>query len=449
MHSPEVGNHTNLQYLSLEGLTSCIVENVEWLSRMSDLSILVMDGISLGKVDKWVNMIRGLQKLSFLSLSGCNLSQVMHPYSSSFLNSSSSIDTLYLDDNNLNSSMYQWLLPLTSNNLRKLDISKNMLDGKSFGNLCSLTSLDFAHNSVAVNLRDFFNNWSGCTSVALQNLYASYSRITGSLSDEIQMFTSLEDLYLDHNELNGPISEKVWELPKLQSLGISSNYLRVAISENIMKSKLNSIDISNNSIIGVFSEAHMPNFSYVNQIGLSSCNLGPRFPKWILNFKNLTNIDIANNRISDTIPEEFWKNWPSQLTYLNLSTNHMNGEVTDLLSGFHPHFFSQIDLSSNNFSGQILNVPPICTHLDLSRNKFHGGLSFLCQIPTGLLRYLDLSHNSFIGKIPDCLSFLKELEVLNLGYNNLSGMLPASVEFLTGLEVLSLYNNNFSGELPL
>ncbi|XP_076894342.1 receptor-like protein EIX1 [Bidens hawaiensis] len=137
--------------------------------------------------------------LYYYSLGGCNLSQVMRPYSSPLLNSSSSsIDTLYLGDNNLNSSMYPWLLPLTSNKLGMLDLSKNMLDCKSFGNLCSLTSLNFAHNSVAVKLPDFLNNWSGCTSVALKDLYAPFSRFTRSLSDEIQMFSSLEYLVLDH-----------------------------------------------------------------------------------------------------------------------------------------------------------------------------------------------------------------------------------------------------------
>ncbi|XP_076892005.1 uncharacterized protein LOC143543611 [Bidens hawaiensis] len=180
----ELGNLTNLQELALGHLTNCTVENIDWLSHMSDLNSLMMDGTSLAKANKWVNVILGLQKLSVLSLAGCDISQVMHPYSSSFVNSSAtSIDALYLDDNSLNSSMYHWLLPLTSNKLRTLDLSTNMLDGKSFGNICSLTTFFFNDNSVVVKLHDFLNNWSGCTYIAVQNLSASYIRFTGVPSE--------------------------------------------------------------------------------------------------------------------------------------------------------------------------------------------------------------------------------------------------------------------------
>lgn len=138
--------------------------------------------------------------------------------------------------------------------------------------------------------------------------------------------------------------------------------------------------------------------------------------------------------------------WTSQLTYLNLSSNNIDGEITDLLTNFDIH--STIDLSSNNFSGSILNVPPTLEILNLSRNKLHGGISFLCQIVDGFLSFLDLSDNSFTVKIPDCLWFFKQLRFLNLGNNNLSGRLPASVESLTGLYMLNLCNNNLSGEVP-
>ncbi|XP_076891982.1 uncharacterized protein LOC143543578 [Bidens hawaiensis] len=420
----ELGNLETLQDLTLEYLTSCTIENIDWLSHMSDLNRLVMDSTSLAKANKWVNVILSLQKLSYLSLHRCDLSEVMHPYSSSSVNSSSSsIVTLDLSYNNLNSSMYHWLLPLASNKLRTPYLSKNMLDGKSFGNLCSLTTLDFSYNVVVVKFPDFLNTWSGCTSVTLKYLYASHNQLTGTISDEIQMFSPLEQLYLDHNELNESISEKVWELPKLQILDISSNYLK-----------------------GEFFEAKMSNLSYVDSIDLRSCNLGPRFQKWI---QNTTQFNIVNNSISNKVPLKLCNTWHDQLTYLNLSSNNINGRVPDLLSSFDPNYSSIIDLSSNNFYGHIPNVPYTSEYLDFSRNKFHGGISFLCQISSGFLRYLDLSHNSLTGKIPDCLGHFKELGVLNLGYNILFGRLPNSVASLIRLEVLSLYNNNFSGELPM
>nr|XP_043613220.1 receptor-like protein EIX2 [Erigeron canadensis] len=444
---PEFGNLANLQELALGSLgKQCTIETTVWLSNLSHLHHLDMNGISLARADYWVNVILSLPKLSYLSLRGCDLSRVIHPYSSSlFVNSSSSIATLLLESNNLNSSMYDWLFLLTGNQLVELDLSRNKLDEipKFLGNLCSLTILDFTNNSAVLKFSELLDNLSGCTSVTLQALYAEDNQIMGSLSDKIQMFSSLRYLYLPHNRLNGTISEKVWELPWLEQLDVSSNSFRGSISQNVRNSKLQGINLSNNSLEVV----HLSNFPYVKDLDLRSCKLGPWFPKWIHTLKSLTRILISNNGISDTIPMEFWNTWPSQLSYLDLSFNNISGKVPDLLSNFDHH--STVDLSSNSFFGPISNVPSTLEVLDLSRNNFHGGISFLCQIVDGFLTFLDLSHNSFTGPIPDCLWHFKQLMFLNLGNNYLSGKLPASVGSLTGLYMLNLCNNSLSGELPL
>ncbi|KAJ0941239.1 putative non-specific serine/threonine protein kinase [Helianthus annuus] len=376
----------------------------------------------------------------------------MHPYSNSSANfSSPSIVSLGLGNNNLNSSMFHWLFPLTTNRLVILDLSGNKLHGipKYFGNLCGLKELHLENNSVTIKFSDLLNNISGCTSVTLEELNALRSQFTGSLPDDIQRFSSLGFLQLSKNKLNGTISEKVWLLPNLEILDVSSNSLRGVISENIGKTKSLTIDLSDNMFKGVPSEAHMSNLSSVESINLSSCKLGPRFPKWIQALRNLIYLDIANTRISDTIPVEFWNMWPSQLEILNISSNDITGEVTDLSSNFNRGLITTIDLSSNNFYGVISDVFSSLSWLDLSKNKFYGGISFLCQIVDGTLSFLDLSHNSFTGKIPDCLWHFKELRVLNLAKNNLYGSLPASIEYLINIEALYLFNNNFSGELPL
>ncbi|KAL7595956.1 hypothetical protein Lser_V15G29336 [Lactuca serriola] len=424
----EFGNLTNLEGLYLSYVGRCTVENLEWLSPLSHLEGLEMDGISLAKTNHWVDVILSLRKLLRLTLEGCELSQVIYPYSSSFLNFSysSSIEYLSLRNNSLTSSMYRWLFPLTSNNLWILYLSGNMLDGipKYLGNLCSLEWLDFYNNSAAVKFPDFLNNLSGCTSLSLQWLSASGSQFTGSLPDDIQKFTSLTELSLYENQLKGTISKKLWELPKLEYLHLSKN-----------------------SLHGFPSSDYMSNYSHIESIYLSSCKLGPLFPKWIHKLKNLTSIDIANNGISDTIPLEFRDSWPSRLTFLNLSSNNISGKVPDLSSNFDNN--SVIDLSSNSFNGPITNVSSTVALLNLSRNKFSGGISFLCQVVHGFLVILDLSHNFLSGQIPDCLWHFKELKVLNLEHNNLSGSLPASLGSMIKLEALDLYKNDFSEEFPL
>ncbi|KAK1435275.1 hypothetical protein QVD17_01036 [Tagetes erecta] len=426
----ELGNLTKLQVLFLHSLSNCTIENLNWLSNLSHLESLYMDATSLAKANNWVNVIQSLKKLSYLSLSGCDLSHVMNPYSYSSFNSSStsSSNIVYLDlrYNNLNSSMYHWLFPLTSNKLEELHLDNNKLDGipKYLGNLCNLAYLHISQNSMLVKFSDLMANLSsGCTSVALEDLDVSYNQLTGSLSDNIQNFSSLHDLDLDNNELNESISENVWRLPKLDYQDVSSNSLKSFISKYIGETTILRLYLSNNSFEGTPSNMHMSNRSDIQEIDISSCKLGPHFPNWILKLKNLTLLNIAKNRISYTFSVQFWNMWFSQLIYL--------------------------DLSSNNFSGSIPNVSSGLQRLDLSHNKFYGQISFLCQITDGSFYFLDLSNNSFTGAIPDCLWHFKQLQVLNLGHNNLSGRLPISIGYLISLKVLQLDNNVFSGELPL
>ncbi|GJU95279.1 leucine-rich repeat-containing protein [Tanacetum coccineum] len=47
----EFGNLTNLEYLYLDSLKTCRVENLDWLSSLSSLGVLIMDGTSLAKAN--------------------------------------------------------------------------------------------------------------------------------------------------------------------------------------------------------------------------------------------------------------------------------------------------------------------------------------------------------------------------------------------------------------
>ncbi|CAH1452721.1 unnamed protein product [Lactuca virosa] len=282
----EFGNLTNLQVLNLGSLGTCRVGNLEWLSHLSHLEALDMHGISLAKQNYWVDVILNIRKLSFLSLGGCELSQVMYPYSSSFLNSSSLIEYLFLGNNNLNSSMYGWLFPLTSNKLRILELSGNLLDGipKYLASLCSLEILLFDNNSV-VKFPDFLNNFSGCTSLTLQALFVRHNRFIGTRSNETLTLKNLATL------------------------------------------------------------------------DMTSCNLGPYFPRWIQTLKNLSYLDIGNNGISDTIPPGFWDMWPSQLRYLNLSSNNISGESIRFIIKYWQHFLDRFEFQQILWSNNKISLP--------------------------------------------------------------------------------------------
>lgn len=201
---------------------------------------------------------------------------------------------------------------------------------------------------------------------------------------------------------------KNWEnaslsLLKLTSISLSDCELSQASLNS--SSSIVSIYLGNNSPEGALPKADMSMFYNRMDFDLSSCKLGPRFPLWIQTFNDILSLSIANNMISDTIPTDFWNTWDSRLSYLNVSSNNISGQVLDLKSNF--GLYSSIDLSSNNFSGPIQNVSSTVQLLNLSKNKFSGGISFICQIVSGVLNFLDLSDNSFTGKIPNCCGISK------------------------------------------
>ncbi|GKA06697.1 leucine-rich repeat-containing protein, partial [Tanacetum coccineum] len=417
----EFGNLTNLEYLYLDSLGSCRVENLDWLSSLSSLEVLKMDGTSLAKANNWVNVIIGLQNLYSLSLVGCDLSHVMHPYSSS-VNSSSSINWLFLYKTSSSPPMYSWLCPLFGKKLEYLVISGNKFDG---------------------NLSDFLNTLS-TSATTLETLDASSNQFTGSLSDEIQNFSFLKTLNLSLNQLNGTISDKLWQLPNLQTLYLSS-------------SSLSNDDVSNLS-------------QSIQVIDFSSNKLGPRFPKWIQTLKNLIYLDLSNNSISDTVSTEYWNRWKSsQLSYLDLSFNNISGKLPKSLSN---HDLDFIDLSFNCFYGPIPAFPARISFLDLSRNKFSWRDSLSCancfvdnsyidhlliewqgkvnefSSILGLLKVIDLSSNNLTGQIPNEVTNLHGLLVLDLSDNSLDGKIPRDIGQMTQLLTLNLSRNMLSGEIP-
>ncbi|KAL7595941.1 hypothetical protein Lser_V15G29224 [Lactuca serriola] len=399
---PEFGNLTNLQYLYLGVVGRCRVENLQWLSHLSHLESLEMDGISLAKQNYWVDVILSLPNLSFLSLGGCELSQVMYPYSSSFLNSSSSLYFLNLRNNNLTSSMYHWMFSLTSNSLHILSLSGNMLDGipKYLGNLCSLEYFAFDNNSAVVNFPDFLNNLSsGCTSLTLQELFAPRNRLIGTLSNETLSLKNLASLDMNSCNLGPHFPRWIQTLKNLSYLDIANN----GISDTIP--------------LG-FWDMWPSKLTYLN---LSSNNISGKTPDLSSNFGNNSIIDLSSNRFYGPIT-----NVSSTVALLDLSRNKFYGGISFLCQIVHG-FLLVLDLSHNLLSGQL---PDCLWHFKE-------------------LKILNLEHNKLSGTLPTSVGSLIKLEVLYLYKNNLSGELPLSLKNCKRLSFLNLEANKFSGNVPV
>ncbi|XP_018828160.1 receptor-like protein EIX2 isoform X2 [Juglans regia] len=403
--------------------------NLDWLTHFSSLQYLDLNGVNLSQVVNWPNKVLMLPSLIHLSLSDCSLISTTTPQLLS-INANSSSQLLFLDlsYNYLTNSVFHWLFNATISSLRTLNLAENQLVGgipKYFWNLCALEYLTLSYNNLNGSLYEFMSNESSCLVDSLQDFHISNNRFIGSLPESIGNLSNLQTLDVAQNSLTGVITE--------------------AHFSNLTKLKM--LYLYSNSLILRFSYNWVPPFQLYS-IYLSSCKLGSAFPKWLQSQKNYYQLYISDAGISDIIPAWFW-NFPPRLTYLDMSNNQLHGNLPDLSSSRLDDFAS-IDLSANRFDGSIPLFPLNMASLDLSNNRFSGPVSFLCKLNTPmLLESLNLSNNTLSGELPDCWTYIRDLIVLNLANNNFYGKIPDSISSLESLQFLHLSNNGFVGNMPM
>ncbi|XP_071727317.1 MDIS1-interacting receptor like kinase 2-like [Rutidosis leptorrhynchoides] len=185
-------------------------------------------------------------------------------------------------------------------NLYRLDLGDNNLDGpipSSFGNL---TQLSFLNLSI--------NNISGSIPLDLGNLQ------------------DLEYFDLHRNSLVGPVPPVLGELSRLTYLDLSSNRLSGNVLTFQDPCPLYQLDISMNRITGTLTRQ------------LDVCH-------------RISFLDISSNGISGDIPLL----QTDRLRHINLSHNHLTGIVPSYLTSPPIGRYIDVDLSYNNFSGLSYN----------------------------------------------------------------------------------------------
>ena len=206
-------------------------------------------------------------------------------------------------------------------------------------------------------------------------------------------------------------------------------------------------------------------------------NLGGSLPTELGKLTNLTDLDLAYNQLTGSLPTTWGTTTHPlpKLQKLRLGENQLRGSLPaslgqlpklthlelykNLLSSAIPatwgtstHPFAELDtlsLYENGLTGTVPDLSQLSklTELRLEDNQLTGVLSaVLAKLPT-TLSYLRLDGNQFTGTIPDFSDFT-ELVYLHLGDNQFTGTIPAGLGNLAKLQTLYLNDNQLSGTIP-
>ncbi|OMP07779.1 hypothetical protein COLO4_07055 [Corchorus olitorius] len=427
-----VFNLPNIEYLNLDYNPSltCQLPKLNWTSPLVLLSASgtpFYGGLpeSIGNLKSLqvsMDIFSKLQQLTWLGLSANNLTLISSNNSSvNFVLPNLEIygqipklswkDIGFLD---LHSNSFQGDLPMLPHSITSLSVSNNNLTG-DISNICNMKFLEILDLSR--------NNFSGIIPQCVGNLSQSLSvlnlkmnKFHGKVPPTFQKGCGLMYLNLNNNDLEGPLTPTTSNCKDLEVLDLGNNMINGTFPHWIEAlPELQVLVLHSNNFQGLINGAS-------------------KNPQSLL---KLQIIDLSYNNFSGPLPTTYMEN-------LRAMMNLDKGKVAAYINGGYD--FS-IALVVKGLEIEFVKILTIFTSIDLSMNNFQGEISRTIGELISL-RGLNLSHNNLIGHIPPSLGNLSSLEWLDLSSNKLDGQIPRELLDLTFLSLFNVSYNHLVGPIP-
>ncbi|KAK4730283.1 hypothetical protein R3W88_023271 [Solanum pinnatisectum] len=228
----------------------------------------------------------------------------------------------------------------------------------------------------------------------------------------------------------------------LASWTLSSNACRDWYGVKCFNGRVNTLNITNASVIGTLYDFPFSSLPFLKYLDLSMNNFSGTIPPENGNLTNLVHLQLSNNKISGTIPPQIGS--LAKLQTLRIFDNHLNGPIPGEIGCLRS--LTKLSLGSN-FLNEIGHLRSL-TELSLRNNSLSDSIPAIFGNLTNLST-LYLYENQLSSSIPEEIGFLRSLTKLVLSTNFLNGSIPASLGNLNNLSLLYLYGNHLSGSIPL
>ncbi|KAG2293871.1 hypothetical protein Bca52824_040540 [Brassica carinata] len=284
---------------------------------------------SLAYVDLSNNQLNGTLELGNISLSakiedlrlGNNNFMGSIPRSISKLSNLERLDLSHLNTQGCSGAVSDTEFPEfipTQRNMKKLDISNNLIKGQVPGWLRKLPVLQYVNvsSSTLVGFGSPTNH-----GVTLSYLFAAKNNLTGKILSFICALRSLAILDLSNNKLNSsfPLCGRNFN-SVLQTLNVRQNCLSGRLPEIITES-IRWLDVGHNQLVGKKLPRSLIRNSFLEVLNVERNKFNDEFPSWLSSLQELQVLVLRSNAFHGPITKTGFP----KLRILDMSSNHFKG----------------------------------------------------------------------------------------------------------------------------